>query len=120
MSSPIHPSSNAPVSFGTYLATVVLTAVTMIVFLQAYLAADVARDARLDSASPAPHSISYPDLAPVPTPAPVAGDDNGDGYVAEDESGWDCATMGNRVCGPAVWEGPVPIALPYGSGSAGA
>ncbi|QFG13318.1 hypothetical protein SEA_GILGAMESH_126 [Streptomyces phage Gilgamesh] len=28
------------------------------------------------------------------------GDDNGDGIVDEDESGWDCATMGNRVCGP--------------------
>ncbi|MDV6291366.1 hypothetical protein R2F25_38795 [Streptomyces sp. UP1A-1] len=28
------------------------------------------------------------------------GDDNGDGRVDEDESGWDCRTMGNRVCGP--------------------
>lgn len=28
------------------------------------------------------------------------GDDNGDGYVDEDESGWNCATMGNKVCGP--------------------
>ena len=29
-----------------------------------------------------------------------AGDDNNDGYITEDETGWDCATMGNRVCGP--------------------
>lgn len=28
------------------------------------------------------------------------GDDNGDGWLMEDESGWDCRTMGNRVCGP--------------------
>ncbi|MEU5748156.1 hypothetical protein ABZ804_21790 [Streptomyces sp. NPDC047726] len=30
----------------------------------------------------------------------VTGDDNADGRVEEDESGWDCHTMGNRVCGP--------------------
>ncbi|AFM54986.1 hypothetical protein FGG51_gp006 [Mycobacterium phage Astro] len=30
----------------------------------------------------------------------IKGDDNGDGYVMEDESGWDCATMGNLICGP--------------------
>lgn len=30
------------------------------------------------------------------------GDDNGDGVIMEDESGWDCATMGNLVCGPGV------------------
>ncbi|ASR77198.1 hypothetical protein KIV66_gp91 [Mycobacterium phage MyraDee] len=28
------------------------------------------------------------------------GDDNGDGVIMEDESGWDCATMGNLICGP--------------------
>lgn len=27
------------------------------------------------------------------------GDDNGDGFIMEDESGWDCATMGNLICG---------------------
>ncbi|MGI5337741.1 hypothetical protein ACQEVS_10230 [Streptomyces sp. CA-181903] len=30
----------------------------------------------------------------------AVGDDNRDGYVDEDESGWDCHTMGNHVCGP--------------------
>ncbi|ANA99701.1 Uncharacterised protein [Mycolicibacterium phlei] len=30
------------------------------------------------------------------------GDDNGDGLIDEDESGWDCATMGNRICGPSA------------------
>ncbi|MFD9248324.1 hypothetical protein [Streptomyces bottropensis] len=34
--------------------------------------------------------------------ADLRGDDNRDGRVDEDESGWDCRTMGNRVCGPAV------------------
>nr|WP_296763894.1 hypothetical protein [Rhodococcus sp. (in: high G+C Gram-positive bacteria)] len=28
-----------------------------------------------------------------------AGDDNSDGVIDEDESGWDCSTMGNRLCG---------------------
>ncbi|MEV7512128.1 hypothetical protein AB0O57_29645 [Streptomyces sp. NPDC091201] len=30
------------------------------------------------------------------------GDDNRDGVVEEDESGWNCHTMGNRVCGNDV------------------
>lgn len=34
--------------------------------------------------------------------ADALGDDNRDGIVDEDESGWDCRTMGNRVCGPAA------------------
>ncbi|MFF8399884.1 hypothetical protein [Streptomyces sp. NPDC016172] len=32
--------------------------------------------------------------------ADALGDDNRDGIVDEDESGWDCHTMGNRQCGP--------------------
>lgn len=28
------------------------------------------------------------------------GDDNADGVVDEDESGWSCAIDGNRRCGP--------------------
>lgn len=32
--------------------------------------------------------------------ADALGDDNRDGRVDEDESGWDCHRMGNRVCGP--------------------
>ncbi|MFD3309401.1 hypothetical protein [Streptomyces sp. NPDC058656] len=34
--------------------------------------------------------------------ADLMGDDNRNGRVDEDESGWDCATMGNRECGPGV------------------
>ncbi|MCX5182585.1 hypothetical protein [Streptomyces sp. NBC_00268] len=34
--------------------------------------------------------------------ADAIGDDNRDGHVDEDESGWDCHTMGNRVCGADV------------------
>ncbi|MFK0159067.1 hypothetical protein ACIQVK_44235 [Streptomyces sp. NPDC090493] len=34
--------------------------------------------------------------------ADAMGDDNRDGRVDEDESGWDCRTMGNRVCGGDV------------------
>ncbi|MFM9698856.1 hypothetical protein [Streptomyces europaeiscabiei] len=57
---------------------------------------------------------TYPDvIADGNTPGTVAwvdgwtdgqaaalGDDNRDGVVDEDESGWDCHTMGNRQCGP--------------------
>ncbi|MFF1600741.1 hypothetical protein ACFVYV_25085 [Streptomyces mirabilis] len=32
--------------------------------------------------------------------ADALGDDNRDGRIEEDESGWDCHRMGNRVCGP--------------------
>lgn len=34
-------------------------------------------------------------------PAILAGDDNRDGIIDEDESGWNCETMGNGICGPA-------------------
>ncbi|MFM9647817.1 hypothetical protein ACKI1S_16915 [Streptomyces galilaeus] len=34
--------------------------------------------------------------------ADALGDDNRDGVVDEDESGWDCQTMGNRLCGADV------------------
>ncbi|MGP4046890.1 hypothetical protein [Streptomyces sp. 2A115] len=34
--------------------------------------------------------------------ADLVGDDNRDGRVDEDESGWDCRAMGNRVCGADV------------------
>lgn len=54
--------------------------------------------------------------------SPIAGDDNADGIITEDESGWDCTTMGNGVCGPGngvqagqygngnlvPWQGPAP------------
>uniref|UniRef100_UPI003F491029 hypothetical protein n=1 Tax=Streptomyces sp. CA-136453 TaxID=3240050 RepID=UPI003F491029 len=35
-----------------------------------------------------------------------SGDDNGDGRIDEDESGWDCHVMGNRVCGPPMPRDP--------------
>lgn len=38
-------------------------------------------------------------FAPQTSAMPMAGDDDGDGVIMEDESGWDCTTMGNRVCG---------------------
>ncbi|GHF32970.1 hypothetical protein GCM10010218_12550 [Streptomyces mashuensis] len=31
--------------------------------------------------------------------ADALGDDNRDGRIDEGESGWDCHTMGNRICG---------------------
>ncbi|MFH8465976.1 hypothetical protein [Streptomyces sp. NPDC017991] len=34
--------------------------------------------------------------------ADATGDDNRDGRIDEDESGWDCHTMGNRVCGAPI------------------
>jgi hypothetical protein len=32
--------------------------------------------------------------------ADALGDDNRDGRIDEDETGWDCHVMGNRQCGP--------------------
>lgn len=32
--------------------------------------------------------------------ADLTGDDDRNGVIDEDESGWDCKTMGNRICGP--------------------
>jgi len=42
-----------------------------------------------------------PDV-PGPSVSSLRGDDNGDGRIDEDESGWDCATMGNLRCGPVA------------------
>ncbi|BDY27534.1 hypothetical protein [Mycolicibacterium mageritense] len=52
-------------------------------------------------------ALAQPD--PLPT-SPLIGDDNHDGVIDEDESGWDCTTMGNQICGqlaagPYAWEG---------------
>ncbi|EKT81858.1 hypothetical protein WSS_A15239 [Rhodococcus opacus M213] len=33
----------------------------------------------------------------------LVGDDNADGVIDEDESGWSCVAMGNRECGPVAW-----------------
>jgi hypothetical protein len=41
---------------------------------------------------------TYSPTQGIVTPAP--GDDNGDGTIDEDESGWNCHTMGNGICGP--------------------
>jgi hypothetical protein len=40
--------------------------------------------------------------------AAEVGDDNADGTITEDESGWDCRTMGNRICGPGNVQGAIP------------
>jgi len=37
--------------------------------------------------------------------AAEVGDDNSDGVVSEDESGWSCIDDGNRVCGPGNGQG---------------
>jgi hypothetical protein len=46
-----------------------------------------------------PHGVAHA-AAGYDGYAAEVGDDNGDGRIDEDESGWDCETMGNRVCGP--------------------
>jgi hypothetical protein len=49
--------------------------------------------ARSDSAPQRPATVTIS--------GETTGDDNGDGHVDEDESGWDCRAMGNHRCGPA-------------------
>lgn len=51
-------------------------------------------------ASVAPVTAQAAPASAVPQTATVRGDDNSDGTIQEDESGWNCMTMGNRVCGP--------------------
>lgn len=57
----------------------------------------------------APAPVEVPHVAPkalepsgksAPTRKALEGDDNHDGRIDEDESGWDCKTMGNKRCGP--------------------
>ncbi|MET9528175.1 hypothetical protein [Streptomyces coeruleorubidus] len=55
----------------------------------------------IGAARSAPHRAPRPAVT-VAVADGARGDDNGDGRVDEDESGWDCRTMGNRVCGPAA------------------
>jgi len=52
--------------------------------------------------------IAMAPQSPIDVYAYEVGDDNGDGVVMEDESGWNCTTMGNQVCG-------VGAVLPDGS-----
>jgi hypothetical protein len=40
--------------------------------------------------------------------AAEVGDDNADGRIDENESGWDCRRMGNRICGPDNAQGVIP------------
>lgn len=47
-------------------------------------------------------SPATPVIQPEPTPEPLVGDDNGDGVIHEDESGWDCRWDGNTVCGVEI------------------
>lgn len=44
----------------------------------------------------APEDVSHL----TPAQRVTAGDDNADGWIDEDESGWACHLMGNRLCGP--------------------
>jgi len=52
-----------------------------------------AQDAPTPTPTPASVSVSSP------APSCEAGDDNCDGRIDEDESGWDCKSMGNHTCG---------------------
>lgn len=50
----------------------------------------------LSGVDSAPFPVIWDSQAQVVT---LVGDDNHDRYIDEDESGWICATMGNRICG---------------------
>lgn len=51
------------------------------------------------SATPPPRPDTTSDATYNDGRADVTGDDNQDGRIDEDEQGWDCEAMGNRVCG---------------------
>jgi hypothetical protein len=78
-----------------------------------------AQDLATDPVTPVtPEVIPAPTLDPDAAAIDAAGDaddvaegdgDPGDGEVImEDDPRWDCATMGNRVCGPEVPVTPIP------------
>jgi hypothetical protein len=49
----------------------------------------------------APHGTAHTDTIAGHDPyAAEAGDDNAEGIIREDESGWSCVDGGNKVCGP--------------------
>jgi hypothetical protein len=58
----------------------------------AIVAADIREQGSLDG--------SHVELTSAVSRPTLDGDDNGDGIIDEDESGWDCETMGNLDCGP--------------------
>ena len=48
-----------------------------------------------------PHALAHTDtIAGYDAYAAEVGDDNADGVITEDESGWSCVDDGNRICGP--------------------
>ncbi|MFJ4880125.1 hypothetical protein ACIP93_33625 [Streptomyces sp. NPDC088745] len=49
-----------------------------------------------------PNDLIPKDRTTQPEERTKTGDDNRDGRIEEDESGWDCAAMGNRQCGPGA------------------
>ena len=53
----------------------------------------------------APHAPAHAAPIGVDVYAYEAGDDDGDGRIDEDESGWSCVDNGNRTCGPGNSKG---------------
>lgn len=86
-------------------------AATVLLILALLLLASLAMGAALDDAAPAATGRDTVTTVHDDRPAALPGDDNGDRVIDEDESGWDCATMGNRDCGPAGTP-PADIVLP--------
>jgi hypothetical protein len=56
-----------------------------------------------------PHAVAHTGYDAY---AAEVGDDNADGIITEDESGWDCRVMGNRICGPDAVLPDGSIAVP--------
>lgn len=68
-----------------------------------------------EAAEKAHERVETPSASKTPTPTAKApekadrgqrgtdeGDDDRNGWISEDESGWDCNTMGNRICGDEI------------------
>lgn len=92
------PSSELAGRIRTALTAAVLAGIVLAALLAVATAAGVGAQVTpttLGAGYGAPaHSAPAADHA-----APLeAGDDNGDGVIDEDESGWDCSTMGNGMC----------------------
>lgn len=75
--------------------------VTIIIAVIVAVAAMMAAEPPTATAQPDEY-VNEPGVPGFDLYAWEVGDDNADGVITEDEYGWDCATMGNMICGPSI------------------
>ena len=80
---------------------IVITVMFVVVAALAMLIAEPPADTTVTETAPYEY-VNEPGVPGFDLYAWEVGDDNADGIIEEDESGWDCTTMGNTICGPWI------------------